>query len=856
VALGEPMLGSAESKTRAAEAFEKAALGIIIASLLLTIGTGLALSPLPEFQTDLSAFSPASDADAAEERLDAVMTASPHRIYVHIEPNQEGANVLEMGALQQLSIDLDAVDSLSSGKDNFIISHINAAQILNVALEERDSQGRDISAFNNWEEMLDSIVEDEECIDAIGDDRAIATASFARSVMLHEDFDYDPVCNWLANGKTGDPTPSASSTMWIIEISGDLSADERLQKSLLIKSTLEKRASAPDSALNYGVVSDDIVSNEINESTLDNLVWLLIISICVVVLVLAIAFRSPLMVAAPLTGLSAALIWTYGIMTLVGVEFSILEVAVAPVVLGLGIDYSIHLQRSYEKARHETDSPAMAWIQSFSSLRMALTLSVITTVFAFLANFLSPLPPIKTFGMTLALGVVSAFVASTLTVGALHVIVEKTAGAQKHRSLQLNKFANTTTEFQRRHTGVILIMVAALTASSVVVSLGQLDTNFELTDFLSDDMDAIEVRNSMYEAYEVESLKSVDIIVEPAYGEDALYEEHYLLKELERLDGALAYTNNVVVPEGTDNSRPSYDGIYPILRDAIEADEAFGERYHLGVFDGSVGETDGFEDGDVAAAIKELLNNDTIGDPIRDLTWGDRTARFVALNEDETALLYLKISVDVTAQNSEETSKLALVFQDHIADFESDTGYRTYLGGDLILVHNVLSGLVLSLVESTSFSLGVSLLVLFALTRRLGQSLVVILPVGLAGSWVVGAMALLNINWNVLTVMTTALTIGLGIDYSIHVWRKFEANQSDGMGTWSAMRNMYSTTGASLIMSAGTTICGFMVLLLSPVPVIRDFGLVSSISVAFSLILALLVLPGLLAAEIRTSNGE
>ncbi|HIH80349.1 MAG TPA: MMPL family transporter, partial [Candidatus Thalassarchaeaceae archaeon] len=417
------MLGSAESKTRAAEAFEKAALGIIIASLLLTIGTGLALSPLPEFQTDLSAFSPASDADAAEERLDAVMTASPHRIYVHIEPNQEGANVLEMGALQQLSIDLDAVDSLSSGKDNFIISHINAAQILNVALEERDSQGRDISAFNNWEEMLDSIVEDEECIDAIGDDRAIATASFARSVMLHEDFDYDPVCNWLANGKTGDPTPSASSTMWIIEISGDLSADERLQKSLLIKSTLEKRASAPDSALNYGVVSDDIVSNEINESTLDNLVWLLIISICVVVLVLAIAFRSPLMVAAPLTGLSAALIWTYGIMTLVGVEFSILEVAVAPVVLGLGIDYSIHLQRSYEKARHETDSPAMAWIQSFSSLRMALTLSVITTVFAFLANFLSPLPPIKTFGMTLALGVVSAFVASTLTVGALHVIV-------------------------------------------------------------------------------------------------------------------------------------------------------------------------------------------------------------------------------------------------------------------------------------------------------------------------------------------------------------------------------------------------------------------------------------------------
>jgi len=41
---------------------------------------------------------------------------------------------------------------------------------------------------------------------------------------------------------------------------------------------------------------------------------------------------------------------------------------------------------------------------------------------------------------------------------------------------------------------------------------------------------------------------------------------------------------------------------------------------------------------------------------------------------------------------------------------------------------------------------------------------------------------------------------------------------------------------------------------LSPIPVIQDFGIVSSISVAFSLILALFVLPGLLAAEVRTSN--
>jgi len=850
--MGASMVAGPELEIWVSQAFEKSAPAIVIISVLLTIVTGLALNPMPEFQTDLAAFAPDSDADAAIERMEEVMPPSPHRIYVHIEPTQEGANVLEIGALQQLHLDLEAVNLLSNSNGDFISSHVNAAQILQVALDERDANTRNLSDFNNWEELLEAVVADEECTDAIGDERAIATASFARSVMLHSDFDYEPICDWLSNGREGNPTPTASSTMWVIEIDGDLDSDDRLAKAVQLRDLLEDRSQAQGSALNYGVVSDDLVTYDINESTLDNLLWLLILSILVVVLVLALAFRSIMMVAAPLLGLTAALVWTYGIRALAGSEFSILEVAVAPVVLGLGIDYSIHLQRAYEKARETSMNPAQAWVRSFSTLRLALTLSVITTAFAFLANFLSPLPPLKSFGLTLALGVVSAFVASTVTVGALHVLVEKTTGGSARRSMELPGFTSMATEFQRRHTALILLTVAGLTLSSVVISVGQLDTKFELTDFLGDEMEVIEVRNSMYDSYEVEALKSVDILIEPSPGMEALTGERDLLKELNRLDEDLAWTTNVVTPEGT--SRPSYDGLYPVLRDAIESDENFGEMYNLGVFDGAVDVTGEFSEGDLASAVGYLLANETIGEPIRGQTWGERTANYVALTNDGNALRYLRMRIDVTAGNSEESSGLANQFKEFEISLEEATGARVHLSGDLILVHNVLSGLVISQVESTAFSLAVSLFVLVALTRRFGPSMVVILPVGLAGTWVVGAMAILGINWNVLTVMITALTIGLGIDYSIHVWRKFEANRESGMGTWASMRDMYATTGSSLIMSAGTTICGFMVLVLSPVPVIKDFGLVSSISVAFSLILALMVLPGLLAAEVRRSN--
>ena len=49
---------------------------------------------------------------------------------------------------------------------------------------------------------------------------------------------------------------------------------------------------------------------------------------------------------------------------------------------------------------------------------------MITTVAAFLANIISPLPPLETFGIALAVGVISAFVNATVVVGALHVVID------------------------------------------------------------------------------------------------------------------------------------------------------------------------------------------------------------------------------------------------------------------------------------------------------------------------------------------------------------------------------------------------------------------------------------------------
>ena len=52
----------------------------------------------------------------------------------------------------------------------------------------------------------------------------------------------------------------------------------------------------------------------------------------------------------------------------------------------------------------------------------------------------------------------------------------------------------------------------------------------------------------------------------------------------------------MVNPTSTSSDRPSYDGLYPILRDAVDGDESFGETYHLAIYDGELGISDGFSE--------------------------------------------------------------------------------------------------------------------------------------------------------------------------------------------------------------------------------------------------------------------
>lgn len=839
--------------------FRKFSWPILIVSAAMTIGlvADLAFVDTPSFHTDLSDFAPDSESADAHDRISEHFSNETRPLFVHVT-RDDGGNVLDMDSLNLMNSHLSKVENESKSMQDIVVNWITAPSILQLALDE-EANGTELSSVDSWEDMLDLVIDvnESDCPGDVSKQREVA--QFILDGMLNKDFDGTEICLWIeTDGQEGSPVVSASSTLWILEVDPNLSNSERKTKQNQLREVFEELSS--DSDLNYGVASLDLISHDIDEGTFDNLATLILLAVLVVVVLLAISFRSVKGVVFPLVGLSSALIWTYGLLNLSGARFTALEVAVAPLVLGLGIDYSIHLQRRYNSFKGEVGDSAEAWLASCGKLSTPLGLAVITTVAAFLANIISPLPPLETFGIALAVGVISAFVNATIVVGALHVVIDSANDKAPAEPIRMPRLSKKLVDLQRSQQVLVLIVALIISGVSIIGAMG-LETEFDLTDFLDEEMEIMQVRDELDQSYESAGWKVVYVLMEPSKSSEEIDNDLILLNEMRGLHNDLANNHDVVGGGGVDSS-PSYEGPYKVLFDAVDNDVLFGESYGLVITSGDLRRGIA-EEFDLGAAFVSLSQNNSIADPYTGASWAERVKDTVDLDGDK--IKHIRIEVRVDASTSSDTSRVVQWFEEELGT-ESESGKlrselsgvaNVYVTGDLVALQNVLDGLNSSQLSSTAISFIVSFVVLLVLTRRPVPAIVVLTPVVLATLWVVGSMVVLSLKWNVLTVMVTALSLGIGIDYVIHMWRRFESEREKRDDVWEALEETISTTGVALVLSAGTTSLGFLVLLFSPMPVVQQFGLVTALTVTYSLVLSIIVLPVLLLmSEVNSTAGE
>lgn len=161
--------------------------------------------------------------------------------------------------------------------------------------------------------------------------------------------------------------------------------------------------------------------------------------------------------------------------------------------------------------------------------------------------------------------------------------------------------------------------------------------------------------------------------------------------------------------------------------------------------------------------------------------------------------------------------------------------------------------------RSIGLTLGVVLALLiayYAIARRRPMlGVIAMVPAVVGASLILGTMWVLGMSFNALTATLTAIAIGIGVPYGVHVVNRFVEDLEHAPASEAAESTLRNTGGA-LTGSALTTLGALVVLSFSGLPPIQSLGMLGGTGIAFALLASILVAPGALVLWARRDERQ
>jgi predicted RND superfamily exporter protein len=147
--------------------------------------------------------------------------------------------------------------------------------------------------------------------------------------------------------------------------------------------------------------------------------------------------------------------------------------------------------------------------------------------------------------------------------------------------------------------------------------------------------------------------------------------------------------------------------------------------------------------------------------------------------------------------------------------------------------------------------------------RSLGVALMTTGPILVVVIWLYGLISGLGYGLNMVTVAIATLSLGVGIDYVIHVVERFREERHHGRAVYPSLVAVGGASGLALVGSAASDVLGFLVISLSPMGFFSLFGMFSAAMIFFSLIASLILATALigllnkdeLQADLQAAGG-
>ncbi|WP_225336094.1 efflux RND transporter permease subunit [Halomicrobium urmianum] len=609
-----------------------------------------------------------------------------------------------------------------------------------------------------------------------------------------------------------------------------------------------------DDSMSILVYGDGVVSTEITDSMIDSVLLVGPLAVAFVLLVLVVVYRDLLDVLLGLLGIALVLVWTFGAMGWFDIAFSQPFIVVLVLLIGLSIDYGLHVVMRYREARGSSETPpSRAMAVALGSVGIALVYVTTTTVIGFLSNLTSPLGVFRELGVVSAIGIVATLLVFGLLVPALKVELD---GLLERRGIDrvkpavgaggglINRLLDTGTTLATKAPYVV-IAVALLVSATGAYGATDIEASFEQSDFLAEDPDdwlkdlPDPIAPGTYTAETAIDTLDRDFVRQDTTATILVRGDVTDPATLDRLDAARANASDMSSTETYADGEAAVTDPVTVM-DRVAADnESFNRTLSTADTD-----DDGNPDENVTAVYDELYR-----------VAPEEAADVVHREDGEYQAVRMVVTIDSGVDDDVVRDQMERIAGD--ADGE---GVSVIATGDVI-VNQITAD---QLAETALLSLVVALLsvvVVLAVAYRLTEGsaslgVVTIVPVAFTLTWVLGTMALLDIPFNIVTGMITGLTIGLGVDYSLHISERFNQELTEAETVPAALHETVTGTGGALLSSATTTASGFAVLLVAILPFLQSFGLITALTIVLSFLASVFVLPSLLVVWARVVKRD
>ncbi|HEY3274548.1 MAG TPA: hydrophobe/amphiphile efflux-3 (HAE3) family transporter [Methanocella sp.] len=533
---------------------------------------------------------------------------------------------------------------------------------------------------------------------------------------------------------------------------------------------------------------------EVQKEMMSSMVTMLATAVVLMVLALWFTFSHSRWRLLPLPIVLVGVIYTTGVMGVTGVPITMVSMAVFPILIGLGVEYAIQFQNRMMEELADGKATGDAIVATVKNIGPPVVFSVMTTCLGFSSILSSPVPMIYDFGLMCLIGVIVCFLT------ALFLLLSILAFLSRGRRIEMKqsdggvmeKIIGRVAETTTRHPGVIIVALIAMIAGYALDPA--IGVEMDQSTFAPQDLPSVVLFRSLSNAM---GYKTGDMAIQVKADNVNSPEAIKWIKDFsdyERSNNPEVLAVNSIVTSIEARNNGTLPSTGPELSKAIAGIPPDELKNYVDDFQGT---------GVIRMTINSL----------------DTEQQISMLRRVEKDLEFLRPPAGLEAELSGELRVTMMT----LGSLQGDRLTMTLESGLLCLI---------------------GLLVVYRgrWIRAVVPVVAVIIVTGL--SCIV--MILLHMKYTPLSVTMGALTIGIGIDFSILHMERYYEEKAKGHVPKEAMRIATGKIGNAIFSSASTVIAGFGALVMSNFSILSNFGIVTIIDFTLALSSAFIIMPPLL----------